>query len=68
MYVVKRPTRLFLRELSKFIKVAVEHAKVKGTMEIYCSCVQCKNNMLGHDVETAKTHSVDFGFVERYTI
>ena len=64
---LKRPGGPFLRELSKFIKVAVEHAARKGTTEIYCPCDECKNNVLWNDAETVRAHLVEFGFMEKYT-
>ena len=57
----------FLCELYKFIKVVVEHATHKRTIEIHCPCGRCNNEVLFDNAEIMRSHLVEHGFVMRYT-
>ena len=67
MYEARRPEPLFLREVSNFVERATQHAEREGTTDIYCPCVDCKNEKLWPDGAVIKSHLVRRGFVEGYT-
>ena len=69
MYEAPRPVLggLFMTELANFIEKATEHAEREGRTEIYCPCIDCKNQKLWQDKYVIKSHLVKRGFVEGYT-
>jgi hypothetical protein len=68
MYGIRRHSRTFMSEVSKFVDIAEKHAHICKTKQICCPCLDCRNNIVWDDTDVIKRHLVKRGFVDGYTV
>ncbi|KAL6630954.1 hypothetical protein ACP70R_028294 [Stipagrostis hirtigluma subsp. patula] len=68
MYCIPRPDISFIREVENFIEAAKKHALIAGREEIFCPCVNCKNEVMWPNPNEIRGHLIKRGFIKDYTV
>lgn len=68
MYEMRRTQPIFIKEASKFIDQAKEHALRENMTKIFCPCRHCKNQKLLVDPGEILGHIMEYGFTANYKV